>query len=75
MASEESGLRNSVPAGRMRGLVNELCLMDPVASEGLGWERLPVRVQRPWRARPHPPVTRQRGRGWGEGGLGLLLPH
>lgn len=64
---------------------DELCSSNPVAStdkpQDLGWEVLPVRVPSVPEGEaecglgesgspPHPPVTRQTGRTWKEGGLG-----
>lgn len=84
VGSEESGFRNSVPAGRMRGLMSSVPqTLWPLADkpQDLGWEVLPVPVPSVPEGEaecglgesgspPHYPVTRQRGRTWKEGGLG-----
>lgn len=81
VGSEESGFRNSVPAGKMRGLMSSVPLASTDKPQDLGWEVLPVRVPSVPEGEaecrlgesgspPHSPITRQRGRTRKEGGLG-----
>ena len=82
VSSEESGFRNSVPVGRMRGLMSSVPqTLWPLKPQDLGWEVLPVPVPSVPEGEAecglgesgsplHSPVTSQGGRTWKEGGLG-----